>query len=89
MFDKLPEDVEFAFKQALNKNLSVEQLKDTDFKPTGHGGSHPYLVHEFCTSVAEDRAPAVDIGIASHYMAMGVAADKSALRDGEIVPVTE
>ena len=92
MFTPLPPDVTEAFRQVMLDQLPPEERakrQDGDFVPTGHGGSHPYLVHEFCTSVAEDRKPAVDIGIASHYMAMGVAADKSALKDGEIVPVTE
>ena len=50
---------------------------------------YPYLVHEFCASVAENRTPDIDIDDATHYMAMGVAAHKSALKDGEIVAVTE
>ncbi|MBR3651953.1 MAG: hypothetical protein IKN52_17000, partial [Victivallales bacterium] len=89
MFDKLPEDVEFAFKQALNKNLSVEQLKDTDFKPTGHGGSHPYLVHEFVSSVAEHRQSIINPWIAARFMTMGVMAHKSALKDGETLNVPD
>lgn len=92
MFAPLPPEVTEAFRQVMLNQLPPEERakrQDGDFVPTGHGGSHPYLVHEFCTSVAENRTPAVDIGIASHYMAMGVAADKSALKEGEIVPVTE
>ena len=89
MFDKLPPDVEFAFKQALNKNLTVEQLKDTDFKPTGHGGSHPYLVHEFVMSVAEHRQSAINPWIAARFMTMGVMAHKSALKDGETLNVPD
>ena len=55
----------------------------------GHGGSHPYLVHEFIDSVVNDRAPAVDIREACKYMAAGVTADRSALRDGEVLEVPD
>lgn len=89
MFDKLPEDVELAFKQAMNKNMDLVQLKDTDFKPTGHGGSHPFLVHEFVSSVYEKRESAINPWIAARFMAMGVMAHKSALKDGETLDVPD
>ncbi|MFW5798395.1 MAG: hypothetical protein ACOCXX_01945 [Planctomycetota bacterium] len=53
----------------------------------GHNGSHPYLVHEFVSAVAEDRPPAVDVTVAAHLMAMGVTAHKSALAEGERLDV--
>ena len=92
MFDPFPAEVAEAFKQVMLDKLPPEEREsqqNADFVPSGHGGSHPYLVHEFCSSVAENRAPEININIASHYMAMGVAAHKSAMRDGEIVNVTE
>ena len=92
MFEPFPVEVEEAFRQVMLEELPPEERKskqNADFVPSGHGGSHPYLVHEFCSSVAENRAPEININIASHYMAMGVAAHKSAQRDGEIVNVVE
>lgn len=92
MFTPLPADVEEAFRQVMLDQLPPEERashQNDDFVPAGHGGSHPYLVHEFCSSVAENRAPEIDIDLATHYMAMGVAAHKSAMKDGELVPVTE
>ncbi|MBO5722908.1 MAG: Gfo/Idh/MocA family oxidoreductase [Lentisphaeria bacterium] len=92
MFDKFPAEVEEAFRQVMLDGMTPEERKDkqnADFVPSGHGGSHPYLVHEFCSSVAENRKPEIDIDLASHYMAMGVAANKSALKDGELVKVVE
>lgn len=83
MFDSLPEEVATAFLHALNKDAKPGD----DFVPSGHGGSHPYLVHEFVSSVAEGRRPVIDAWKAASYMAMGVAAHKSACKDGEIVPV--
>ncbi|MBR4673132.1 MAG: Gfo/Idh/MocA family oxidoreductase [Victivallales bacterium] len=79
----LPPEVQAAFKPVCNPNATAKD----DFQPTDHGGSHPYLVHEFVCSVAEQREPAIPIREAAHYMAMGIAAHKSALRDGEITKV--
>jgi predicted dehydrogenase len=55
----------------------------------GHGGSHPYLVHEFVSAVAEDRMPFINAWEAARYMAAGVTAHQSALRDGEVLSVPD
>jgi predicted dehydrogenase len=55
----------------------------------GHGGSHPYLVHEFVSAVAENRLPAINAWEAVRYMAAGVMAHQSALRDGELLAVPD
>ena len=85
MRDPLPKEVQNEFKKILNPNASPED----DFQPTGHGGSHPYLVHEFVSMIHENRKPEIPVNEAMHYMAMGVAAHKSAQRDGEIVAVEQ
>ncbi len=87
MFDKLPQDVERAFARAMNKDAPDSQ--SADFVPRGHGGSHPYLVHEFCDAVANNRMPAINAWEAARYMAMGVMAHKSAQRDGERLDVPD
>jgi len=78
MRDPLPEEVAQAFK---GEGGSVAY--------GGHGGSHAYLVHEFVNSVAEDRQPAINVYEAVRYMAPGVMAHKSALRDGEVLEVPD
>jgi hypothetical protein len=83
MRDPLPQEVQEAFKHAVNKNLDEKDLQNLDFKPSGHGGSHPYLVHEFVDAVANNRQPAINIWEASKYMAMGAVAHKSAMAGGE------
>lgn len=85
MRDPLPKEVADAFK----KVLQPDAKPGDEFVPQGHGGSHPYLVNEFVTSVYEHRRPAIDIWQASSWMAMGVAAHKSAQREGEIVNVVD
>jgi len=89
MFDPLPDEVQRHFKKAMNRDKSEAELLGLDFKPTGHGGSHPYLVHEFVESVAQNRRPAIHVWEAVRYMAMGIAAHQSALKDGETVAVPD
>ncbi len=89
MFDPLPPAVELAFKRLMHKDVDEETLLSIDFQPAGHGGSHPYLVNEFVSAVAENRLPAINIWEAARYMAMGVAAHQSALKDGETVNVPD
>ena len=89
MFDPLPPEVQLAFKRVMHRDLDEAKLLSLDFTPRGHGGSHPYLVHEFISAVAERRQPAINIWEAVRYMAMGVAAHQSALEDGETVTVPD
>lgn len=89
MFDPLPPEVELAFKKVAYRDLDAPALLKADFQPWGHGGSHPYLVHEFVDAVANNRKPAINIWEAVRYMAMGVAAHQSALKDGETVTVPD
>jgi predicted dehydrogenase len=53
----------------------------------GHGGSHPHLVHEFVSSILEQRAPAVDHIKAAHWTAVGIAAHQSACAGGKLMTV--
>lgn len=87
MRDELPPEVVAAFKEVMYKDAKDPQA--LDFVPGGHQGSHPYLVHEFVDAVARNRRPAIHAWQAARYMAMGVAAHRSALRDGETVAVTD
>ncbi len=89
MRDPLPQEVQDAFKRAMNKNIKEEDLQNLDFNPAGHGGSHPYLVHEFVDAVANNRQPAINIWEASRYMVMGAMAHKSALKNGETLQVPD
>lgn len=77
--DPLPPEVFEAFRECSDKSDAYG----------GHGGSHAYLVHEFVSAVAEDRQPAVNAWAAARYMAAGVMAHKSALKDGEWLEVPD
>ncbi len=89
MFDPLPDDVQMAFKRVMHRDADESELLSIDFRPQGHGGSHPYLVHEFVDAVAHDRQPAINVWEAVRYMAMGVTAHQSALKDGETLNVPD
>jgi len=75
----LPPEVEDAFR-AVSRTSEVYG---------GHGGSHPYLVHEFVEAVAQERQPAIHAWSAVRYMVAGVMAHKSALSDGEILSIPD
>ncbi len=51
----------------------------------GHGGSHPHLVHEFLSAVAEDRAPFPNARQSANWTCVGLCAHDSALQGGAIV----
>jgi predicted dehydrogenase len=55
----------------------------------GHGGSHPYLVHEFVDAISNNRLPAINVWEAVRYMAAGVVAHQSALREGECLTIPD
>ena len=55
----------------------------------GHGGSHAYLAHEFVDAVAHNRIPAINVWEAARYVAAGVMAHQSCLRDGELLDVPD
>jgi hypothetical protein len=79
MRDPLPQEVADAFRSV---------SKTSDFYG-GHGGSHAYLVHEYVDAIANERTPAINVWEAARYMAAGVMAHQSALRDGELLDVPD
>jgi predicted dehydrogenase len=79
MRDPLPEEVLSAFRACSDKSDVYG----------GHGGSHAYLAHEFVDAVAHERTPAINVWEAVRYMAAGVMAHKSAMRDGEVLDVPD
>ncbi|TCC30843.1 Gfo/Idh/MocA family protein [Kribbella speibonae] len=59
------------------------------FTNGGHGGSHPHLVHEFVSSIVEDRQPRVDARTAATWTAPGICAHESALQGGTEIQVPD
>ena len=53
----------------------------------GHHGSHPHLVHEFVSSIIENRKPWIDEVLGGNITAAGICAHESAMKNGESVTV--
>ena len=49
---------------------------------SGHGGSHPHLVHEFLTALAEKRQPFPNAKQSANITCVGILAHQSALNGG-------
>ena len=55
----------------------------------GHHGSHPHLVHEFVSSIIEQRKPWIDEVLGGNITAAGICAHESAIKNGESIIVPE
>ncbi len=55
----------------------------------GHGGSHGLLMHEFISSILENREPLVNIYAALSMTVPGIVAHQSALKDGETLKIPQ
>ncbi len=51
----------------------------------GHGGSHPHMVHEFLSALAQNRDPWPNATQSANWTCVGLCAHQSALKGGEIV----
>lgn len=80
MRDPLPPEVLDAFAAGAGEGGSVYG---------GHQGSHAYLVHEFVDAIANERMPVINAWEAARYLAPGVMAHKSAMKDGEWLDVPD
>lgn len=55
----------------------------------GHGGSHGYLTNEFINSILQNRRPLIDVGMALNMTVPGIVAHQSALKDGELLKISQ
>ena len=56
---------------------------------SGHGGSHPHLVHEFLTALAEKRQPFPNAKQSANITCVGILAHQSALNGGTRMEMPE
>jgi predicted dehydrogenase len=56
---------------------------------SGHGGSHPHLVHEFLSALAEDRDPWPNAPASANWTCVGILAHESALQGGQTIRLPE
>ena len=57
--------------------------------PSGHGGSHTHLTHEFVSAVLEKRQPTVNVHEALAYTVPGFYAHQSALEGGTLKKIPD
>ncbi len=57
--------------------------------PSGHEGSHHFLVDDFVRAVVDGSLPPVNAWVAARYTLPGVVAQQSALRHGERLPIPD
>ncbi|WP_026820765.1 Gfo/Idh/MocA family protein [Arthrobacter castelli] len=85
------DDGETRLPKSLVKYLRPYQVPTpiggTPTKVPAHGGSHPHLVHEFISSIMENRPPMIDTATSAAWTAPGICAHQSALQDGERITV--
>jgi len=65
-----------------NQPDHYELLPEPLRHPSGHGGSHTFLTHEFVSAVLQQRQPTVDVYEALAYTIPGIYAHQSALQGG-------
>jgi predicted dehydrogenase len=83
-----PYAVRTADGKAIQQETDYFQLLPEKMRyDTGHGGSHPFITHEFIQAILEDREPAVNVYEAVAMTAPGIVAHESALRGGEQLKV--
>lgn len=56
---------------------------------SGHGGSHPHLVHEFVSALAAGRPTFPDVHQSVNWTMVGILAHESALRSGAPQPIPD
>ncbi|HEX41083.1 MAG TPA: Gfo/Idh/MocA family oxidoreductase [Phycisphaerales bacterium] len=65
-----------------------EEHEHTSFiQGSGHGGSHPHLVHEFVRAIVEGRESAADAETAANWTMTGICAHESASNGGKLITI--
>ena len=58
-------------------------------KAADHGGSHPHMVHEFVSSIVEERQPWPDAITTAGWTAAGICAHESAMNGGKRIEIPQ
>ena len=93
---EIPEPVEIPdFAHLLPEPIRkyTQTIEDADHlsfvQGGGHGGSHPHMVHEFLSALAEDREPWPNARTAANWTCVGICAHQSALEQGKVTRLPE
>jgi len=67
-----------------------EEHEHTSFiQGSGHGGSHPHMVHEFVRAIVEDRDPYPNAKTSANWTMAGICSHTSALNGSERIYIPE
>lgn len=78
----LPEEI--AMFTRSDEVMDDEEKQHLSFiQGSGHGGSHPHMVHEFLMAIIENRDSAIDAETAANWTCAGLYGHRSAMGDGE------
>ena len=84
--DLLPQEI----KRFTQRGVYDESQAHLSFlQGGGHGGSHPHLVHEFVSSIVEERQPFPDALTTAAWTAAGICAHESAMKAGARVEIPQ
>ncbi|GAA4314150.1 Gfo/Idh/MocA family oxidoreductase [Compostibacter hankyongensis] len=83
--DRLPEDIRPFTRQGVYDAEAHQHL--SFIQGSGHGGSHPHLVHEFISALQEGRKPYPDVRRSANITCVGILAHMSAMADGKLIPL--
>lgn len=75
--------------EAYKQPNHMERLPEALRVPSGHGGSHTFITHEFISAILEDRHPSVNVWEAIAFTLPGIIAHRSALRRGEPMKIRD
>ena len=71
------------------KNQIIDDQHVSFIQGSGHGGSHPHLVHEFVSSVLEGRPAHVSAKVGANWTMAGILAHESAMKGGKILEIPQ
>ncbi|MEA1996067.1 MAG: Gfo/Idh/MocA family oxidoreductase [Gemmatimonadota bacterium] len=75
--------------KACERNDHYELLPEPLRHPSGHGGSHTFITHEFVMALLEHRQPDVNVYEALAYTIPGIYAHRSALEGGTLLRIPD
>jgi predicted dehydrogenase len=75
--------------EAYTQPNHFEKLPEPLRVPSGHGGSHTFITHEFVSAIAGRRTPEVNVWEALAYTVPGIVAHQSALRGGQTMKIKD
>jgi predicted dehydrogenase len=86
-------DTDGLLSEDIAKYTLREKILDADhvsfIQGAGHGGSHPHMVQEFITSIAEGREPMPNAIQSADWTAAGICAHDSAMQDAARVTIPD